>query len=98
MSLLRLSFPARAKIGGEGLKDSADTPPEVARERRLLRVWRVQLQAYLLPDPRDELAPQLHANSHRHGPQADPQWVVDVDRFDDVLRDPFPFCERISTW
>ena len=24
--------------------------------------------------------------------------MVDVDRFDDVLRDPFPFCERISTW
>ena len=98
MTLLRLSFPARLRVGGEGTLDATDTPPELARERRLLRVWRAQLQAYLLADPREADARFLLANSEALGTPADRRYVVDVEHFDTLLRDAALFCERISLW
>ena len=98
ISLLSLSFPARQRLGGEGIPDTADTPPEIARERRLLRVWRAQLQACLLADPRDGSTILLSTNSKARGPASDHQWVIDVDHFDSLLRDSAPFCEMLSSW
>ena len=98
ISLLSLSFPARQRLGGEGIPDTADTPSETARERRILRVWRAQLQACLLADPRDDSAILVSTNSKARGPASDRQWVIDVDHFDSLLRDSAPFCEMLSVW
>ena len=61
-------------------------------------MWRAQLQACLLADPREADARFLLDNSKTLGPPADRRYVVDVEHFDTLLRDAAPFCERISLW
>ena len=69
MPLLRLSFPARAKIGGEGLKDSADTPPPRSPESAdYFGSGEPSSRPTSLPTPGTSWPHNSTPTPHRHGP------------------------------
>ena len=98
--MISLSFPARLRIGGEGTIGSAAEAPDVTRERRALRVWPQQLHALIDASCHTDIEWQIYLLQWTilRGQPGERRREIDTERLAVWLRDPEPFCDRLSTW
>ena len=58
--MVGLSFPARLRVGSEGARGSSSDTPNTDRERRVLRVWRHELYAFVAATFASPGSPSVH--------------------------------------